>query len=79
MASHRVGARFACAVGSCLGAYRWNRGHICAPGHGGGTKFTLEADVRPTGFYRVLGPIFGLLGRRQNRADVAKLKDILEA
>ena len=54
-------------------------GYLCAPQGDGGTAFTLEAHVRPTGFYRLLGPIFGLLGRRQNRADVAKLKRILEA
>lgn len=54
-------------------------GYICAPGGGGGTEFTLEAHIRPIGFYRLLGPIFGVLGRRQNRADVAKLKSILES
>jgi hypothetical protein len=53
-------------------------GYICAPGDDGGTEFTLEAHIRPAGLYRLLGPIFGLLGRRQNRADVAKLKSILE-
>jgi len=54
-------------------------GYICIPAEGSGTDFTLEADIRPTGFYRLLGPIFGLLGRRQNRADVARLKRILES
>lgn len=54
-------------------------GYICAPGDDGGTDFTLEAHVQPTGLYRLLGPVFGLLGRRQNRADVAKLKSILES
>ena len=32
-----------------------------------------------TGFYRLLGPIFGVLDRRQNGIDVAKLKSILES
>jgi hypothetical protein len=54
-------------------------GYICAPDAEGGTEFTLEADVQPKGLYRLLGPVFGLLGRRQNRADVAKLKGILES
>jgi hypothetical protein len=54
-------------------------GYLCAPHGDDGTEFTLEAHIRPTGFYRLLGPIFGLMGRRQNRADVAKLKQILEA
>lgn len=61
------------------GPFAGTGGYICAPGGGGGTEFTLEAHIRPTGFYRLLGPIFGVLGRRQNRADVAKLKSILES
>jgi hypothetical protein len=69
------------------GAYaRWNLtagpirgkgGYVCEP-EGTGTRFTLEADVKPAGAYRLLGPIFGLIGRRQNRADIARLKEILE-
>lgn len=43
-----------------------------------GTQFTLEADVKPSGWYRLLGPIFGMIGRRQNHADVQRLKAILE-
>lgn len=45
----------------------------------GGTQFTLVADVEPSGFYRLLGPLFGWIGRRQNQADVEKLRDILES
>ena len=52
-------------------------GYICTP-HRAGTSFTLEAMVKPTGWYRMLGPVFGLIGRRQNRADVQKLKEALE-
>jgi hypothetical protein len=44
----------------------------------GGTEFTLVADVEPTGAYRLLGPLFGRMGRKQNQADVEKLRDILE-
>ena len=44
-----------------------------------GTEFTLVADVKPTGILRLLGPIFGWMGRRQNQADVEKLRDIIEA
>lgn len=43
-----------------------------------GTEFTLISDVEPTGMYKLLGPIFGWMGRRQNQADVEKLRDILE-
>jgi uncharacterized membrane protein len=45
----------------------------------GGTQFTLVSDVRPTGFYRLLGPLFGWIGRRRNQADVEKLRDLLES
>ena len=45
----------------------------------GGTKFTLVADVQPTGIYKLLGPIFAWMGRRRNQADVEKLRDILES
>ena len=45
----------------------------------GNTRFTLVADVEPRGFYRLLGPLFARLGRRQNQADVETLKNLLEA
>ena len=50
---------------------------MCVP-DGDGTMFTLEADVAPVGFLKLLGPLFGVIGRRQNAADVATLKGILE-
>lgn len=53
-------------------------GYICEPS-GDGTRFTLESKVRPTGALRVLGPVFGLMVRRGNRADVQKLKMLLES
>lgn len=53
-------------------------GYICEE-TGDETMFTLEAIVKPTGGYRLLGPIFGMIGRKQNQADVHKLKTILEA
>ena len=52
-------------------------GYICEEAEDG-TRFTLEAHVKPTGAYRLLGPIFGMIGRKQNRGDVQKLKVILE-
>lgn len=45
----------------------------------GATRFTLVADVEPKGVYRLLGPIFGRIGRKQNQADVERLKALLEA
>ena len=53
-------------------------GYICEPGPTG-TRFTLEADVTPTGAYRLLGPVFGMIGRRQNASDVERLKALLES
>jgi hypothetical protein len=52
-------------------------GYLCDRS-GTGTAFTLEAHVTPTGLYWLLGPVFGMIGRRQNEADVLKLKGILE-
>ena len=45
----------------------------------GGTQFRLLADVKATGFYRLLGPLFGWMGRRRNKSDVEKLRHILES
>lgn len=59
------------------GPIRGTGGYICEPA-GDGTKFTLYANVKPGGWYRLLGPIFGMIGRRQNIADVGQLKAILE-
>ena len=52
-------------------------GYVCEP-VGKETRFTLEANVRPTGWYRLLGPVFGAVVRHQNHADVSRLKTILE-
>jgi hypothetical protein len=60
------------------GPIRGRGGYICEQS-GDGTNFTLEAHVKPSGAYRLLGPLFGLIGRRQNLADVQKLKATLEA
>ena len=59
------------------GPIRGTGGYICEP-EDDKTMFTLEALVKPTGAYRLMGPIFGRIGRRQNQADVQKLKSILE-
>lgn len=45
----------------------------------GGTRFTLVSDVEPTGFYRLLGPLFEWMGRRRNQSDVERLRTILES
>ncbi len=45
----------------------------------GRTRFMLLADVKPRGLLRLLGPIFGRMGRRQNQKDVETLKGLLES
>jgi hypothetical protein len=59
------------------GPIRGTGGYICEEA-GDDTRFTLEAHVKPAGWYRLLGPIFGRIGRRQNLADVRRLKTLLE-
>ena len=60
------------------GPIRGTGGYICEP-EGDMTQFALEGHVTPRGWYRLIGPIFGRVGRRQNLADLQKLKAILEA
>jgi hypothetical protein len=60
------------------GPIRGRGGYHCKPIEGG-TQFTLVADVEPTGWLKLLGPVFAWMGRRQNQADVEKLRDILES
>ncbi len=55
------------------GPLKGRGGYRLAPAEGG-TQFTLVADVKPTGLYRLLGPVFGWIGRRQNQADVERLR-----
>lgn len=45
----------------------------------GGTQFTLVADIKPSGWFKLLGPVFAWVVRRQNQVDVEKLRDILES
>jgi hypothetical protein len=59
------------------GPIRGSGGYICEQSEDG-TRFTLESRVKPAGPYRLLGPLFGRIARRQNLADVQKLKAILE-
>lgn len=53
-------------------------GYVCEPA-GDSTRFTLESKVKPTGALRLVGPVFGIMARRFNRADVQRLKTILES
>jgi hypothetical protein len=60
------------------GPYKGRGGYRLLPVDGG-TEFTLLADLEPSGWLKLLGPLFGWIGRRQNQADVEKLRDILES
>jgi hypothetical protein len=44
-----------------------------------GSQFTLVADIEPSGWLKLLGPIFTWIVRRQNQRDVERLRDILES
>ncbi len=46
---------------------------------GGGTHLTQVAEGEPGGFFRLVGPLLEMAGRRQFRADLGNLKDLLEA
>ena len=60
------------------GPFKGRGGYLLLPVEGG-TQFTLLADIEPTGLYKLLGPLFNRIGRRQNQADVEKLREILES
>jgi len=45
----------------------------------GGTRLTYVAQGEPGGFFRLVGPLLERAGRRQFRADLQSLKDMLEA
>jgi carbon monoxide dehydrogenase subunit G len=45
---------------------------------GGGTRLTWVAEAEPGGFFRLVGPLLERAGRRQFRADLQNLKDLLE-
>jgi uncharacterized protein YndB with AHSA1/START domain len=46
---------------------------------GGGTRLTQVAEGEPAGFFRLVGPLLEMAGRRQFRADLENLKALLEA
>jgi hypothetical protein len=46
---------------------------------GGGTRVTQVVEGEPGGFFRLAGPLLERAVRRQFRADLGTLKDLLEA
>jgi ligand-binding SRPBCC domain-containing protein len=53
--------------------------HIFEEVEGGGTRLTEVTQGEPGGFFRLAGPLLEMAGRRQFRADLETLKDLLEA
>jgi len=53
--------------------------HIFEEIEGGGTRLTEVTQGEPGGFFRLAGPLLEMAGRRQFRADLETLKDLLEA
>ncbi len=53
--------------------------HIFEEVAGGGTRLTEVTDGEPGGFFRLAGPLLEIAVRRQFRADLETLKDLLEA
>ncbi|GGQ39149.1 SRPBCC family protein [Couchioplanes azureus] len=48
------------------------------PADGGGTRMTLRNRGEPSGFSRVAAPMLATAMRRANRADLARIKSLLE-
>jgi len=46
---------------------------------GGGTRLTQVTEGEPGGFFRLVGPVLEMAGRRQFKTDLENLKDLLEA
>jgi uncharacterized protein YndB with AHSA1/START domain len=45
----------------------------------GGTKMTDSAEIELSGFFRLIDPLMGRMVRRQFEANLAALKEVLEA
>ena len=57
-------------------------GEVCyvfEPGEGGSTRFTQNFEAEVGGFFRLAEPLVARAIRRQMEADMATLKDLLEA
>ncbi len=45
----------------------------------GGTRVTLVAEMEPSGFLKLIGPIVARAAQRHLETELAKLKELLEA
>jgi hypothetical protein len=69
---HRLGSRTASAMMTTTGALSFEE-------QGDGTLLRWDWEVRPRGWWRVLGPLVGPLGRRMERRTWSGLKRLLES
>jgi uncharacterized protein YndB with AHSA1/START domain len=53
--------------------------HIFEEVQGGRTRLTEATESEPGSFFRLAGPLLEMAGRRQFRADLETLKDLMEA
>jgi len=53
--------------------------HIFEEVEGGRTRLTEATEGEPGSFFRLAGPLLEMAGRRQFRADLETLKDLMEA
>jgi uncharacterized protein YndB with AHSA1/START domain len=53
--------------------------HIFEEVEGGRTRLTEVTEGEPGSFFRLAGPLLEMAGRRQFRADLETLKDLMEA
>jgi uncharacterized protein YndB with AHSA1/START domain len=53
--------------------------YLCEPADGGSTRFTQNFETEVGGFFRLAEPLVARAIRRQMEADMATLKDLLEA
>jgi len=60
------------------GPYKGHGGYRFVPVEGR-PEFSLVAEVEPSGWLKLLGPVVVWIGRRQNQADVERLRTILES
>ncbi len=73
---HVVGERF--VMSTAEGPFPMRTTYTWADTGTGGTLMTLRNAGSPSGFARIGAPAMALAMRRANRADLARLKDVLE-
>jgi hypothetical protein len=43
-----------------------------------GTRLTIGMDTEPEGFFKIIGPVFGIALKRAIRNDIKTIKELLE-